>query len=279
MNDQEVTRLLNRRADEVPDTHAPVAEVIAAGHAAQRKNRRRYTAAVVALAASVVGGVVVQQATTGGTGTPSERPLVAAPEPRVIAGGNGLQRWSDWTAADWVRTSDYVVVASAVSEQALPEREEGGGSVERSVELDIEQVVWSRPSPSRPLPPTVTLTAFGWTDDNIPLALSGTPRIEPGHDYVVGLVWMPAQCSPGDPAEPAQWTPLGSNAVLPFDNARIGYGESEGRLVAGDEDQASAGTLELRLLGQSLTELRDALLNAPPPSAQEPRTLPPPSTC
>ncbi|MCW2822514.1 MAG: hypothetical protein JWR64_2309 [Marmoricola sp.] len=278
MNDEEVTRLLNRRADEVPDTHAPVNEVIAAGRAGQRQNRRRYIAAGVALAACVVGGVVVQRATTGGAGAPGERPVVAAPEPRVIARGDALQRWSDWTAADWVRTSDYVVVARAVSEQAHPNGPDSG-SVERSVELDIKQVVWSRPSPSRPLPPTVTVTAFGWTDDNIPLASSGTPRIEPGHDYVVALVWMPAQCSPGDPAEPAQWTPLGSNAVLPFDNARIGYGESEGRLVAGDGDQAPAGTLELRLLGQSLTELRDALLNAPPPSAQDPRTLPQPSTC
>lgn len=279
MNDHEVTRMLNRRADEVPDTHAPVSEVIAAGRATQRKNRHRATAAGVALAASVVGSVVVQQATTGGTGTTGERPSVAAPQPRVIEGGNALQRWADWSAADWVRTSDYIVVAHAVSEQALPDREEGGGSIERSVELDIKQVVWSRPNPSRPLPPTVSVTAFGWTDDNIPLAWSKTPRIEPGHDYVLALVWTPARCAPGDPAEPAQWTPLGSNAVLPFDSARIGYGESEGRLVVGDEDQASAGTLELRLLGESLTELRVALLNAPPPSAQEPRTLPPPSTC
>lgn len=279
MNDEEVIRLLNRRADEIPDIPAPVAEVITSGRAGQRQNRRRCIAAGVALAACVVGGVVVQQAATSGPGAPGEPPVVAAPEPRVIAGGgNASQLWADSTAADWARTSDYVVVARAVSEQAHSNGPDSD-SVERSVELDIKQVVWSRPSPSRPLPPTVTVTAFGWTDENIPLAFSGTPRIEPGHDYVVALVWVSARCEPGDAAEPAQWTPLGGNAVLPFDNARIGYGESEGRLVAGDADQAPAGTLELRLLGQSLTELRDALLNAPPPSAQEPRTLPPPSTC
>jgi len=278
VNDEEATRLLNRRADDVPDVPAPVTEVIATGRAVQRQNRR-VTALGVALAATVVGGLVVQQATIGRTGPTPEVPSVAAPEPRVVGSGNALERWSSSTASDWVRTSDYVVVAHAVSEQALADQPESGGSIERSVELDIKKVVWTRSKPAQPLPSAVTVTAFGWTEDNVPLAWSGTPRIEPGHDYVIALVWSPAQCSPNDPPERTQWTPLGSHAVLPFDNARVGYGESEGRLVLGDADQASAGTLEERLLDQSLTELRDALRDAPPPNGQEPRTLPPPSTC
>lgn len=82
MNEEEATRLLSRRADEVPDTHAPVAEVLAAGHAAQRKNRHRATVAAVALAAAVVGGAVVQQATNSSTAQGSQRPSVAAPGSR-----------------------------------------------------------------------------------------------------------------------------------------------------------------------------------------------------
>lgn len=270
MNDEEATRLLNRRADEVPDSPAPVMEVIAAGRAAHRKNRRM-TALGVTLAACLAGGFVVQEATSGGPGLPAD-------EPRVLGSGIALERWSSSTAADWVRTSDYVVVAHASREQALTHGDASGGPIGRSVVLRIEQVVWSRPSPAQTLPPSVTLTAWGWADDKVPLAMSGTPRIEPGHDYVVALVWLPAQCSPGDPAEPAHWTTLGSDAVLPFDSERIGYGESEGRLVEGDPDQATAGTLEQRLLGQPLTDLRDALRASPPPSAQEPREVPR-STC
>lgn len=89
MNEEEATRLLNRRAEEVPDSHAPVMEVIAAGHAAQRKKLHRATVAGVALAASVVGGVVVQQVTSDGTAPTSERPSFAETESSSTAKTGG----------------------------------------------------------------------------------------------------------------------------------------------------------------------------------------------
>lgn len=79
MNDDQATRLLHRRADEIADTHVPVAEVIAAGSAAQRRSRRA-NALGGAVVVVLVGGLVVQQASTGGTDSTAERPSIAATE-------------------------------------------------------------------------------------------------------------------------------------------------------------------------------------------------------
>ena len=54
------------------------------------------------------------------------------------------------------------------SEEAEGEHGEFSGDsgfIDRDVTLDIDEVLWSRPQPSKPLPEAVTVDAVGWSYD------------------------------------------------------------------------------------------------------------------
>ncbi len=191
----------------------------------------------------------------------------------VPVGEGSMVRFASASAQDWTRNSDWVAEVAVTAEHPTAEvhgTEEGEGLVvTREVELTVQRVLWQRTAPAHELPRQLSLWAAGWTKSAessstlTPLAFEGEPRLEIGHRYVVALVWVPRACSSGDGAEPAHWSALGSGAVIPFDEGKLGYGESEGRTVAGDEDQAQPRTLERELLGRDAAALIEELASAP----------------
>jgi len=192
-------------------------------------------------------------------------------------------RYPTTTVADWVTYADHVVVATVAAEADGDHGELSGGSgfIDREVTLDVDDVLWSRPQPSRPIPDSVTVGAIGWSyahgdsSDRVVLAVEDTPRLEVGHTYIVALDWVPARCDVGDEPEPAAWRALGSDAIVPYDDEVIGAGELEGREQTVGEVQATRqpgdpnSSFEDSMLGKSAADLKAALLAASPGSRAE----------
>ncbi|MEU4098028.1 hypothetical protein [Streptomyces sp. NPDC026673] len=216
--------------------------------------------------------------------------------------GDGLGRYPNSTAADWVSYADHVVVATATSEKAVPpaqsEIDRGEGLVGRSVEMRVDQVLWSRAGTEHPAPRTYTRQSAGWVFEGEPTnrhkyALRDQPRIEPGHSYVIALHWEPAKCSKGDKPEAAGWVGLGFGSTLPFDDETLGKGEIEGTERPAPSPSARATTSDRTpvadlLAGQGVDQIKNLLATASPtPTRASPSAAPradasaaaPPRTC
>ena len=119
----------------------------------------------------------------------------------------------------------------------------------------------------------VEVDTWGWVESadgsTSRLAYGGSPRLEPGHTHAVVLIAK--DCA----TDELSWSTLGSGAVIPADGGKIGYGESEGRIVAGDADQAPTKRLELRFLGEPPAALGPVLdaAQAEFPPEHHPRTV------
>ncbi|MEU3426506.1 hypothetical protein [Streptomyces gardneri] len=191
------------------------------------------------------------------------------------------------TATDWVTYADHVVVVTP-TEAKDQVRARGAEFVDRDLTLRVDEVLWSRPKAPRPAPEVFGWRALGWsfeggdTGERTELAMESAPRVETGHSYVMAVVWEEARCSEGDPSIPAQWGGLGSSGVIPFDDAILGQGESEGRVVTVAQARekvdspTSASGLEGRLAGKGATALVAELRSATP---AERRTFLPAAPC
>lgn len=185
--------------------------------------------------------------------------------------GAAEDRLPSTTAADWVTYADHVLVVTPSEEAAVTESssDTGGGLVNREVTFDVENVVWSSPRAAQPAPKgEVSWLTWGWVADDdgnlVPFATEGAPRLELGHTYIVAVSWEEARCSPGDPMEPAHWAPLGSAAIVPYDESVIGAGEFEGvqRGLNKAREEARASqfpTVGQRLVGKSRADLAQLL--------------------
>ncbi|MET8331639.1 hypothetical protein [Streptomyces sp. NPDC005181] len=196
--------------------------------------------------------------------------------------GDGKDRYRSSTAADWVSNADHVVVATAVSEKDVPpaqiDIDRGEGLIGRSVEMRVDQVLWSREGAGHPAPQTYARQSTGWVFDDEPAnrheyALHGRPRIEPGHSYVIALHWEPARCSEGDEPDAAGWVGLGSGSTLPFDEGTLGKGEFEGTERPAPSPSAAArattgdgAPVADLLTGQGADKIKELLATASPTS-------------
>lgn len=193
---------------------------------------------------------------------------------RVLV-GHTADHLPNATATDWVTYADHVVVVSPVAERELSptalEIERGEGLIDRGLTLRVESVVWSRPHVATPAPESFDWRAWGWQfkdgdlSNRTVMAGEDAPRLETGHRYLMAIVWEDARCAVGDQVNPAQWRGLGADAIVPFDGAVIGQGEWEGSSRSAAEASAevkangAAQTLEDRLVGRGLADLRSAL--------------------
>lgn len=206
----------------------------------------------------------------------------ARPPTIMVASGSGT--FPSQTATDWVTYADHVVVARAVrqsiGEPSKEELEAGKGTIPRQMTYQVQEVIWSTARPDRPAPSTFEFSVWGSsfrngnTGDLVPIASADSPRSELGRTYVIALVSDEARCSPGDTKIPAQWTTLGTDSILPFDDGIIGNGENGGRIQTAE--QASAETppddpnynFEDQLAGKQKADLRTALDAAKPTEPQ-----------
>ncbi len=206
--------------------------------------------------------------------------------------GMGEDRLPSTTAADWVTYADHVLVVTPTSERTIEPTDTASdtstsGLINREVTFQVNDVVWSNPEADHKAPSEMSWVAWGWsysdgnTGDRTEFAVEGSPRLEVGHTYVVAVSWEEARCAEGDPVEPAQWAPLGTGAVLPYDKGVIGQGEFEGTdqpLAEARSAAADSGfpTLGQQLVGESSTEFAEELTTATPVKEQ---TFTPPAPC
>lgn len=249
---------------------------------AHPRGMRRKVAVVMVLSIVVVAAglayVGVSQVLATG-----DRPSAAPPREGTTV-VEGADRLPSATAQDWVTYADHVVVVTPAAESDLgPSQGEialGEGSVLRSIDLRVDEVVWSSPVPAAPAPQSFTWTGFGWTfhdgvKNRSEMVPAGQPRVEIGHAYVMAIDWEPDLCS-GD-ARLGRWLGLGSDSTLPYDGQRIGVGEYEGaeRDLAQAEEEAerlgtvyeragSAVPLSVSLVGDKADALHEVLARQEP---------------
>jgi hypothetical protein len=243
------------------------------------RTRTRIAAAAGVIAAASVTGIAIAAFAVPAAG-PTDQ---GASEPEVML-GHGSDHLPSLTATDWVTYADHVIVVDAVSETALsPDAEElerGEGIIGRVVTLSVEEVLWSREGATVAAPATWEYPALGWhfkdgdTTDTVEMALSEFPRVEIGHQYVMAIRWEKAVCDEDGEYTRAQWRGLGEGSEIPFDDATIGNGESEGTVqdaaafAADAEDEVDQG-VEEQLAGQSADALVTALNSAVPDAAAQ----------
>jgi len=269
MNEDEATRLLANLGERVPVGPAPVDVTLEQGKGNSRRRRAIQVVSGAAAVAVIAVGVFILGPSVGGSSNLAAQQGTQPTQVDVISFEQGMQRFASWSAEDWTQNSDWAAEVLVVAEHPTEEDQTSGSVVPREVELAVQRVVWQRAVPAHELPQRLSLEAAGWTKSGeggstlTPRAFEGEPRMEIGHSYVVALVWVPRACSPGDAAEAAHWSTLGAGTVIPYDEGRLGYGESEGRTVSGDEDQAQPRTLERELLGRDASTLKEKLTSAP----------------
>ncbi|MER6912519.1 hypothetical protein ABT354_12690 [Streptomyces sp. NPDC000594] len=187
------------------------------------------------------------------------------------------------SAEDWVTYADHAVVVSVRSQSEIPpsrkEIDKGAGVIGREVVLRTEQVLWSRPGMERKVPERWKRQVQGWHFEGDPsrrasARVSGEPRLEPGHRYVLALHWSEARCAKGAEREPASWDPVGDGAMLPFDGGTLGNGEHEGgirevpRVEGKPPTSLDGASLAERLHGRT-ADLLVAELTAAKPGERE----------
>jgi hypothetical protein len=234
---------------------------------------------------AAAAGIIASASVTGIAVAALAAPAVdgqAAPEPDVLL-AHGSDHLPSVTATDWVTYADHVLVVEAVAEETVPpsesELERGEGIIGRVVSLEVQDVLWSREGAPQAAPETWDYSALGWhfdggdPDDAVEMALADFPRVEVGHQYVMAIRWEEAVCSPGDYL-PAQWRSLGEGSEIPFDDATLGNGESEGTVqdaeafAAATDFHADEGVEEL-LAGEGADALVSALESASPDAAAQ----------
>ncbi len=114
----------------------------------------------------------------------------------------GSDRYPSTTASDWVSYGDFVGVVTVAEERRAAAAQEaldrGEGSLGRSVNFTVEEVLWRRAPPE--LPAAIVYPALGWEfrDGNVEnpskVVSEDRPRFEPGHRYVVAFVHEPSRC-------------------------------------------------------------------------------------
>lgn len=219
------------------------------------------TVICVAFMVTALGTIFVQSARAIGSKDSPTRGVVMS---------ESADRAASSTASDWIARADHVVVATVVDEVPLEpaesEIERGEGLIQRDLKFRVEKVVWSTSAPAWPAPEQFDWLALGWlfkgTTDLTKSEMTGAhePRFELGHTYILALEWEPAVCS--DTAR-GQWRGLGSGALLPYDNDRIGEGELEGDVVDVDTAQREwsnhGALLAEQVAGMSSDDLAVAL--------------------
>lgn len=206
-----------------------------------------------------------------GFGGTSNREKAGEPSPRAVQLLDALEVAPTRTVSDWAKVADYVVVASVVSEEAIeqPKSETSGDGetmIFREVTLRNASIVWQAPSESKlDVPSQVVVRAMGWVQNTegepTELVMESGSRLEVGHTYLVGLVWMPARCSPGD-YDAAGWAVIGSGGALPADNDIVGVGEFEGTVLA-DRPLPPRGTVFEALIGRDPSALAPLMDSVP----------------
>ncbi|HRW01421.1 MAG TPA: hypothetical protein P5314_06555 [Tetrasphaera sp.] len=168
------------------------------------------------------------------------------------------------TAEDWVTYSDAIVNIHVEREFEIPpsadELEADEGIIGRNVSATVKEVMWRQPSRSDlAIPRSLDLGAGGWVfhgSERKELRFSGSPRLEPGHDYLIALAYTTLH--PTGSGTPA-WIPIGGQAIVPNDSATIGKGE----------DIARPGALAKSLQGRPTSDLVDKIREtAPDPKAK-----------
>lgn len=241
------------------------------------RTRTRIAAAAAVIATASVTGIAVAALAAPATEEP------AASQPEMLM-GHGADYLPSITASDWVTYADHVVVVEAVSEQVIsPDAEElerGEGIIGRTVTLSIEEVLWSREGAPKAAHATWNYSALGWhfsegdTENAVPMALHGFPRVELGHEYVMAIRWEAAVCTDDGDFLPAQWRGLGEGSEIPFDDGILGNGESEGAVAdagafaAAAEEMPDQGVEEL-LAGEGAAAIVSALEDAQPDTAAQ----------
>lgn len=236
----------------------------------------RGTRIPAAIAAAItLSALIAGCSSFGGLGTPA-----------VIV-GDAQDAYPTATAGDWVTYADHVFIVTPthVTETTPGQAavDAGEGTIGRTITLKVEEVLWSAESPAKAAPDTLDVTTIGWeftdgdTDNRREMALDDQPRVEPGHTYIVAMRWKPAWCEPGDSDYiPANWSGLGSDSIIPYDDGVIGNGELEGTVRTAEQtrDAAPAAndpnfSLEDELTGKSANELKARLSDATPVPASD----------
>lgn len=143
--------------------------------------------------------------------------------PHVII-ADGRDAVPSRTLEDWVSYGDHTVIVNVASETEIPATAEevtaGEGYIGRTVNMQIDQTVWSRTG-APALPSTITMAVDGWSfqgQTRTPIAREEGSRLEPGHTYILSLALL----------ADGSWTAAGSGAALPYDGSVVGAGEFRG---------------------------------------------------
>jgi hypothetical protein len=170
------------------------------------------------------------------------------------------------TAQDWVTYADHLVEVRVVSEADAQKDADDGepdtGYEARTVDVQLDQVLWSRPDAPQ-VPANMTWEAAGWTydgDDREKSYWWGFPRIEVGHTYVVPIAyWRTGQLSAD-----SHWGPFTESGILPYDDGVLGDGE---QTPCAEPDWAPVAK---RVIGETSDALAAILNDARP----DPRAVP-----
>ena len=189
----------------------------------------------VVLAALVVAAVVVVAVSSDSSES----------APDIIYGVGDDVKLPSSALTDWVSYASQVSVVTVVNEVELPvppglSGERGGGYVGRSVDLRIDETLWTYPG-TDPQTGTISFVANGWIrkgDVTIPFGTLGAERLEVGNTYVIPLVKYEGG-----------WGWLGAETMLPVDSAQR---------VAVDPLRITNSTSQ-QLHGKSFSELTETL--------------------
>lgn len=172
------------------------------------------------------------------------------------------------TATDWATYGDYVVQVSVRSEAALPADPDvartGEGLIGRTVDVNINNVYWSRPGLPTAPPKSLTLSTLGWQlkdGRRIPLSANGFPRLNVGATYL-----MPITNFTGNLNSP-KWGTLSANTTLTVAGEQIST-------VPQKNSEVPPRTFAAELLSKPARSLTQRL-NATPPAAGADLQLPP----
>lgn len=239
------------------------------------------TVAVGALAITAAACATPDRAepSSASAGPPSATHVSNAPVADTVVLGDGSSRTADRTIGDWVTYADHVLIVTVVNEiRHAPSRKEierREGLIGRTVELRVDQVLWSAPDAPQPAPKSLKLSAAGWIFNNNngagerKIAIGESSRLDKGHTYVKALEWIDDPCFE-DPKR-GTWEGLGSGDTIPFDGGVLGAGEFEGRAQALGQlmakwraDAAEARTVRGQMAGKSVATLVASLRAASP---------------
>lgn len=240
------------------------------------RSRRRYSAPALYLLTLVIFA--------GCTST-------SAPQPAAVTSASAEAQWgtfadvrigsldadenfSSATTEQWLKEADYVAVVRIVSEQDLPpaksEIERGEGLIMRLVTARVEQVVWSHPQVSMKLPSSFDFNALGWAfkdglNSKYRIGFADRPYLLPDHNYLMAIRYVefgcPGRLDPQDGPPVKVWSPLGSQAIVPFDGS-LGVGEFEGKKTESAGSKDASQTFRKAMLGKSVDWVAQSLSSA-----------------